>query len=214
MECTACGSKMRDEARVCLSCGEVVRKKVAPADRLEVAPAGVPHWIALDTSPRREVVLGAGRPARALALIFDATVLGLLGWALVAAIGGTSMRVTTEGEYHIDWWVAGPLLAIQTAYFVIFPATKWQGTPGKRLVSLRIVDLDENPINIIQSLVRYVFQQIWLVVGVPLTVLGVSFSPWALFPFVAVIAVGVAFWMLCNNGRSPWDWMAGTKVVE
>ena len=43
MDCSGCGSAMRDDARVCLSCGEVVRRKIAPADRLQAVPAGVPH---------------------------------------------------------------------------------------------------------------------------------------------------------------------------
>ena len=213
MECSACGSKLRDEARVCLACGEVIRKKVAASDRLQVAPAGVPHWIALDTAPRREAVLGAGRPGRGLAFLIDATLLGLLGWAVVSAFG-SNMRVTADGDYSIDWWVALPLLIVQTAYFVVFPATKWQGTPGKRLLSLRIVDMEENPITIFQSISRYVLQQVCLWVGVPLAILAVSFSPWAILPFMAVGAVAVALWMLCANGRSPWDWLAGTKVVE
>lgn len=214
MECPACGSNMRDEARVCLACGEVVRKKVAATDRLEVAPAGVPYWIALESSRQPEVAVGAGRPGRALAFLVDATILGLIGWAVVAAFGETSMSVSPSGEYNIDWVVAAPLFVLQTAYFVVFPATKWQATPGKRLVGLTIVDLDARPITVVQSIARYGLQQGWLLIGVPLTIFGVSFSPWALFPFVAVIAVAVAFWMLCTNGRSPWDWMARTKVVE
>ncbi len=213
MECSACGSKLRDEARVCLSCGEVIRPTVAASDRLQVAPAGVPHWVALDTSPRRDVVLGAGRLGRGLAFLVDATILGLFGWAVVAAFG-SSMRVTSDGQYHIDWWITLPLLVVQTGYFVVFPATRWQGTPGKRLVGLQIVDMDENPITIFQSISRYVLQQVCLWVGIPITIFAVSFSPFAILPFMAVGAVAVALWMLCANGRSPWDWLAGTKVVE
>ena len=215
MECPGCGSDLRDGARACLSCGEVVRRKVAPADRLVAVPAGVPAWVALEATPSGEVNFGAARLARILALLVDAVILGIAGWLLSTALGRTPLEISTDGEYAADWRVLIPALVAQAAYYIVFPATKWLGTPGKRLLGLRIVDMDDRPISIFQSVMRFAFQQLWLWVGVPLAVYAVTFSPWAaIFPFVACVAVAVAFWMICANGRSPWDWMAGTKVVD
>lgn len=216
MECPACGSSMRDDQRICLACGEMVKKRVAASDRLQAAPAGVPHWIAFEgRTPDQPSVYGAGRPGRLLALIIDLVILGAAAFAISLVAGAQTVTLVPEAVPALDWWVLGPLLAVQTAYYVVFPASKWQATPGKRLLGMRIVNMDNEPISIFQSVMRFLFQQAWLFVGVPLTLIGVSHSPWAaILPFAAVIATAVAFWMLCANGRSPWDWMAGTRVVD
>jgi len=215
MECPSCGLQVREEARACLSCGEILRKKVAPTERIQ-AVAGVPTWFALDTSRTPESVYGAGRLERILALFIDSLIVGLAMLLLIVALGGgtLSFEVNLGGESTADWRFI-PVLALQAAYYIIFPATRWSATPGKKLLGLRIVDMDEQPISFFQSLVRVFFQQFWLWVGIPLALVGVSHSPWAgLIPCLAVIAVAVALWMLCANGRSPWDYMAGTKVVD
>jgi uncharacterized RDD family membrane protein YckC len=215
MSCPSCGSTLRDDARICLACGEVIRARVAAGERLAPAAAGVPAWIAFEDRPREEVVYGAGRPARVLAAIIDGLILGGFGWAVTVLSGTAAVDADLHGNVTVHWWVLAPILVVQALYYSAFPASALQGTPGKKLLGLRITDLDDQRLTIFQSALRYVFQKSWLLVVIPLTFIGVSNSPYAaLLPLVAVIAMGVAFWMLCANGRSPWDWMAGTKVVE
>jgi len=67
MNCPACGSNLRDEARACLACGELIRRNVTPTDRLEAAPVGVPTWFAFEGRNPEETLYGAGRLARILA---------------------------------------------------------------------------------------------------------------------------------------------------
>ncbi len=211
---------MRDGARICLSCGEMVRTPVATGDRLAPAAAGVPSWIAFEPRhPNALTLYPAGRLQRIVAALVDGLVISVVAWIVGLALGEAVATVETRGglevEYAVNWRALVPLLVFQCAYYVAFPATSLQGTPGKKLLGLRITTLEEGQLNIFQSAMRFVFQQAWLIVGVPLTLVGVSNSPWAgLFPFLAVIATGVAFWVLCGNGRSPWDWMASTRVVE
>lgn len=215
MRCKACGSNLRDGARICLACGEMVKGKVAAGDRLEAAPAGVPSWIALKAPANAEVSFGAGRLQRLLAYVADSLILGGAGWLLALPFGGLDVAVTSEGRVEgVDLRLLVPLLVVQCGYFILFAASQWQGTPGKRLMGLRITTLEDGPLTIFSSVGRFLYQQLWLLVGFPLTLYAVSFSPWAIFPFVACIATAVAVWILCGNGRSPWDWMAGTKVVE
>jgi uncharacterized RDD family membrane protein YckC len=214
VNCATCGTQLRADAGICLACGEVVRRKLGPAERVQTAPAGVPAWIAFERRASEETHLGAGRIERLMAALVDAVLMGLVVAVLSAFLGRPEVEVS-DRSYSAPWLLLLPFLAVEAAYYVTFPATRWRGTPGKRLLGLQITDLDGQQITIFQSAMRFVFQQAWLWVGVPLTLIGASNSPWAgIVPFAAVIAVVVAFWMLCANGRSPWDWMAGTKVVD
>jgi uncharacterized RDD family membrane protein YckC len=215
MHCPACGSNLRDEARACLACGELIRRKVTPTDRLEAAPIGVPTWFAFEGRKPDETLYGAGRLARIFAAVVDGIILSIVVSFITFLAGPTFEANLDSREFTIHWPVFIAVTALQAAYYIAFPATRWQGTPGKKLLGLRILDLDDRPIGVLQSAMRFVFQQLWFWVGIPLAVVAVSFSPWgAIFPLLAVLAVAVAFWMLCNNGRSPWDYMAGTKVVD
>jgi uncharacterized RDD family membrane protein YckC len=92
----------------------------------------------------------------------------------------------------------------QVAYHVVFPVTRWQGTPGKKLLGLRITGLDGERINICQSFMRHLGFSVfwWLMV------------PLMLFIGVLVLAVPIAALWLMGDGRSPWDSMAGTRVVD
>jgi uncharacterized RDD family membrane protein YckC len=197
---------MREEARVCLACGEVVRKKVAVNERLMAAPAGVPSWIALDVpSEPEELFYPASRIQRIFAVAVDSLLLGLATFAVTRVVGSDAAEIGDGGKVTFHWGVLIALLAVNAVYLIIFPATKWQGTPGKKLLGIRIVNLENEPISLPQSVLRWACQQVIFSVVIPLAMLV------ALFGF---IAVPVARLILCGDGRSPWDAMAGTKVVE
>jgi len=218
MNCPACSASIPASGRICLSCGEVVRAKVPRAERLVGAPAGVPGWIGFDPRPAEPIVYPAARLSRLFAVLVDILILGALAWSLEHLLGGPAATFhqrpdgTLEHVFHFRTLI--PLAVVQAAYWIVFPATSWHGTPGKRFLGLEILTVDDESISVFQSAIRFFFQQVWLWVGLPLAVYGASNSPWAIFPFIGVIAAGVAFWVLCGDGRSPWDWMAGTKVVD
>lgn len=206
MECSACGSSMRNEARVCLACGEIVRKKVAASDRLTAVPAGVPHWIAFDAPPAGQALFyPASRIQRTFAVLVDVVILGLVGYLFGAATGGEPARLNANGTVSYDLWLLIPLLAFNALYAIVFPATAWQGTPGKKLIGLRIVTPEHEQISIFQSTARW---------GCQLVCFGVVFPLAAMVALVGCIAVPIAFLILMGNGRSPWDAMAGTQVVD
>ncbi len=206
MECSGRGSTMRDDARVCLSCGEIVRAKVAPGDRLTAAPAGVPAWIAFD-APRQVEPFSypASRLQRIFAVLIDTVVLGVAGLLVAALLGEQTATVSGTGGVSVHWSVLLPLLAMNAAYTIIFPATRWQGTPGKRLLGLRIVNLEHEPISLPQSIGRWACQQVIFGLVIPLAMM---------VALLGCIAVPIAILILCGDGRSPWDRMAGTMVVD
>ena len=210
MECPACGSAMRDEQRICLECGEMVKKRVAPADRIQAVPAGVPSWIAFDPKAQPRIDLPASRLSRVIAAIVDGLVISVLGtiaFALFASEPNYEFDPTKGPSFSdlgIPIWLLVSVLAAQVAYHVVFPVTRWQGTPGKKLLGLRITGLDGERINIFQSFMRHLGFSVfwWLMV------------PLMLFIGVLVIAVPIAALWLMGDGRSPWDSMAGTRVVD
>lgn len=205
MNCPACGSSLREDARICLSCGEVVRAKVAPADRLQTAPAGVPSWIAFDAPVGQQPLsYPASRLQRIFAAAADSFVLGLATFLLATALGRSSVAVSETGEWTVDWPFLVAVLAVNAAYMIVFPATRWQGTPGKKLLGLRIVDLEHRPISLPQSIGRWACQQTIFLVVIPLAMM---------VALLGCIAVPIAILILCGDGRSPWDRMAGTMVV-
>lgn len=205
MTCPACGSNLRDDARICLSCGEMLRPKVAPAERLQAAPAGVPSWIAFDAPAGAEPLsYPASRLQRIFAAAADSFVLGLATFLLSLAFGRTTVAVNEGGGWTVDWPFLVAVLAVNAAYAIVFPATRWQGTPGKKLLGLRIVDLEHRPTSLPQSIGRWACQQTIFLVVIPLAMM---------VALLGCIAVPIAILILCGDGRSPWDRMAGTMVV-
>ncbi|MBK8559651.1 RDD family protein [Candidatus Amarobacter glycogenicus] len=133
MECGECGSSIRDEARVCLSCGEIVRRRVAAADRLQAIPAGVPHWIAFDDPRGAEVgFYGASRVQRILAGLIDALILGAIAFALSFVVGREAATLNSDGTVTFDCARIVPFVALGAIYHIAFPASAWQATPGKK----------------------------------------------------------------------------------
>ena len=107
MTCPSCGSNLRDDARICLSCGEMVRAKVAPAERMQTAPAGVPSWIALDAQANgRPVSYPASRLQRIVAAGVDAVVIAI-PLVLLGLASGQSVAAVDEshGSRHCRPWI-------------------------------------------------------------------------------------------------------------
>jgi uncharacterized RDD family membrane protein YckC len=49
-------------------------------------------------------------------------------------------------------------LAASTLYFIVMPSTPWQGTVGKKLLNLRIVDSQGGAISLGTSMLRFLGQ--------------------------------------------------------
>lgn len=221
MTCPSCGSNLRDGARMCLECGEVIRAKVASGERLVAAPvAGVPSWMALDGQAAQGVDMAAGRAPRFFAFALDAMIVGMVLVPLYLMFSG--QFITTSGsengkiEVDIPAWIG--VWVIQAMYAIVLPTTKMQATPGKKLVGLRIVDGSGQPPNIAQSAIRAVTQALFFG-GIPLLALGMLLGA-GVFPHLLIylvllpITVPIALIVLVGGGSSPWDAVAGTRVLE
>lgn len=209
MTCPNCGSKLRDEARVCLECGEVVRAKVAASARL--APesvAGVPGWMAFEGRKPAEVQIGAGRVPRFFAYALDSVILGMVIIPVYLALSGQTLELILrpDGTFDLNWPAWAAVWAIQAAYWVVLTSSKLQGTLGKKMVGLRVVSGDSfDPVGLPQSIIRFGVQLLFLGIALPLTVLVVPF---------AIVAVPIALVIIVGGGSSPWDSVAGTRVIE
>jgi uncharacterized RDD family membrane protein YckC len=220
MECPECDAPVRDGGRFCMSCGAVLM------DLRPVAAMVMPErWVAAHSDrPGKQPTLHdhylgtASRIPRLIAWIIDSLLVGGVTFFLIAVFGLeiVSLEVSDDpyfgGEAYylkINWdvWIA--VSVFQAAYFIVFPATHWMATPGKRMFALRVTDASGDRIGLVQSTWRYACQ--WFVLGVicPIALVLVPFG-------LGLIAVPVALWMVLasNHEQSPWDMLAGTRVLE
>ncbi len=209
MNCPACGSSLREEARMCLECGEVVRARLSASARLvPAAVAGVPGWIALDGAEPEPIQIGAGRVPRFFAYALDSIILGILVVPLYLAISGQSLdiRLSQNGTYSVDWLAWAVVWAIQAVYWVVLTASSLQGTLGKKMAGLRVVSgTSFDRITLPQSITRFAVQLVFLGVALPLACLVVPLAP---------IPIAIALVIIVGGGSSPWDAVAGTRVIE
>lgn len=221
MTCPNCGSNVRDGARMCLECGEVLRARVATGDRLVAAPvAGVPSWIAFDGETARSVDMPAGRAPRFFAYGLDCIIVGMVLVPLYLMLSREFITTSGTGDGRIDVdipaWIG--IWVVQALYAIVFPATSLQATPGKKLVGLRIVNAYGDRPAIGQTAVRAVVQALFFG-GIPLLALGMLLGA-GVFPHLLVLAlllpitIPIALIVIVGGGSSPWDAVAGTRVLE
>jgi len=206
---------------MCLECGEVIRARVASGERLVAAPiAGVPSWMALEGQVATGVDMPAGRAPRFFAYALDCIIVGMVlvplylmfSGELIATSGSENGKIDVDIPAWIGVWV------IQALYAIVFPASKLGATPGKKLVGLRIVDASGERPNIGQSAVRAVAQALFFG-GIPLLALGMLLGA-GILPHLLVLAIlfpitmPIALFILVGGGSSPWDAVAGTRVLE
>jgi uncharacterized RDD family membrane protein YckC len=122
----------------------------------------------------------ADAPNRAVALALDTIVIGLIGIAVAATLGRALGGVVTDrtlatsgGDLSAGPFilVAVAVLALSLAYFAVC-WTRWQATPGMRLLGLAILDdSGAYPLPVRHAVIR------WLLVGIPATI--VTLPVWA-----------------------------------
>ena len=93
--------------------------------------------------------VGVGR--RAVAIIIDTILLGIVGWALSLVMGGTS----TEGVgFNLATGPSLILFAIGFAYYIVMEATSG-ATLGKKAMGIKVVKADGGgPISWGESIIR------------------------------------------------------------
>jgi uncharacterized RDD family membrane protein YckC len=141
----------------------------------------------------------AGPARRAAAALIDAFVVGalmLLVMALarfpaVADLLATLPPVPLPVEAGFFTPFAVPFLGA-LAYFVVFPATRMQATPGKSAVGVRIATVGGDRIGFLRSLVRYL----------------------ASLVSIAIVFLGYLPMIWTRKRRALHDYVAGTVVVD
>jgi uncharacterized RDD family membrane protein YckC len=149
----------------------------------------------------------ADAPNRAVALVLDIILIGLIGLAVAATLGRALGGVTTDRTLVASGGdlSAGPfilvvvaVLAIGLAYFVVC-WTRWRATPGMRLLGLAILDEGGDvPLAPRQAIVR------WLFVGIPATLATLPIWAPSLFSMLlAIVAAIVLVGLLVTIGQDP-----------
>ncbi|WP_026181493.1 RDD family protein [Thioalkalivibrio sp. ALJ7] len=156
MFCTQCGQENPPNAQFCSACG--ARMGAAPQ-----APAAATSVTGessgLGTVP--DEVRYAGFWYRALALLIDwvlVTILALvivmpLAFIMGASMAGSSDMHTIEAAGQGLGNLLG--IIISWLYYTIFESSEWQATPGKRMLGLRVTDLDGQRIGFGRANARY-----------------------------------------------------------
>ena len=84
----------------------------------------------------------AGRPERFFAYLIDTVILAVPGAVVVAAMKGADSAII--GVFLISFF-----------YYTYFNASRWQATPGKRLLTLYIAHTDHRPLTMRDAAERF-----------------------------------------------------------
>lgn len=188
---------------------------------------------------------------RFLARFIDGIIIGVAGCIitfpiLFIAAGGSAFVESMDPESgelaSVIPQLIGNLLSLAVgAFYYIWMTGKYGATLGKMACSLRVVDVEGNPVTYMRSFGRWAGDQILsnfiymffligaIVLAIALTVGLGSFSPErmetmggvAVFAIMASIFVGLAIgsfpWWMCafdEEKRTLYDRLAGTRVVK
>lgn len=164
---------------------------------------------------------------RIAAYLVDVTVLMILvqaaQWGLLALTGGFPYRQLDQmnNGWLIYGWVLLTVSLPIWLYFIIGERSSWQGTPGKRLLGLRVVSEGDAPVQLGQAVTRTLLKL------VPWEIYHLAFMlPVPLFndpnpafrPGFLVGAMVMALYLLVLL-RTPWrqsihDLVARTAVIR
>jgi len=154
--CSRCGKPLPDGATSCPSCGATVQATGA-------APAGVPAGgeVPASGTPATDAPARyAGFWRRFWAFIVDGFILGVVMmpfgiglWGTIAAIGqagGDEMETIAQiiAASMMAWMLR---MLASLLYGALFESSAWQATPGKKLLGLRVTDLEGRRISFLRA---------------------------------------------------------------
>jgi uncharacterized RDD family membrane protein YckC len=207
MTCTSCGANLRDDARICLNCGEIMRVASSePAVAVDARSLGIPVWLGPGQSRDSGSSIRSGRFPRLMAAFIDLVIINVISAPVFLLFFGDRVEAAARsGSFEPDWTLWAVNIGLIALYLVIFPLTPLRGTPGKRLLGMRVVDSEGQPLDFGLAFMRSFWQIFFLTIAFPLA---------AIFALFGVVAVIIAFVFLIGDGGSPWDSIAGTRVVD
>lgn len=185
MNCPKCGMEVPHDAESCQACGEALADS---AEQYANETAG-------GNIPAPKSIVYAGFWFRAVAYFLDTSTLGFV-------LGGIVLRPILlknhVGPSFQDAWkfytgdspqATALLLLIQLAswlYFAAFESSRWQATPGKKVLGLRVTDLEGKRLSFIRASGRYFGKIIsWLLLGLGFVLAGFTEKKQALHDMLA-----------------------------
>ncbi len=185
MNCPKCGLEVPPGAESCQACGESLAGSAE--ERGDKNPAG--------NIPARKLIVYAGFWFRAAAYFLDTSTLGFV-------LGGIVLRPILlknhVGPSVQDAWkfytgdspqATALLLLIQLVswlYFAAFESSPWQATPGKKVLGLRVTNLEGKRLSFIRASGRYFGKIIsWLLFGIGFALAGFTQKKQALHDMLA-----------------------------
>ena len=166
MFCSKCGNALAAGSTFCQNCGTPVASPVAPVAGVPANPAFAapftppvaapgapgtvsPHWLPAPTY--------AGFWLRFVAVILDGLILGVvtsaLSFPIIGLTGlGAAIRGIHPGREPDPAFIAAILAAVplliavgvltKWLYYAYCESSEWQATPGKKVLNLRVTDLN------------------------------------------------------------------------
>ncbi|MGH2354883.1 MAG: RDD family protein [Chloroflexota bacterium] len=132
---------------------------------------------------------------RYVAAIIDNVLAFMVPWAAGDALLGTGVGSLLT------------LFVLSPAYFAVFEASPWQGTPGKRLLGLAVADMRGRRLSWKRAAARSYLRTIYLSIGVFAQAFGVSWSvSGGLNILAGLVIIGTP------HNQAPHDLLAGALV--
>lgn len=120
MNCDSCGGPWSPGLLICPQCGH--RRRMHVASAAVAAPQAAPGFVRPVAPIATIEPAGLGRRAGAFCIDFV---------VLLPAVAVSQSIVPLFGGLAV-WWL----------YFALFETSRWQGTPGKRMLGLKVTDVN------------------------------------------------------------------------
>ena len=102
-----------------------------------------------------------------------------------------------------------PSVVFPLLYFIFFESSQLQGTIGKRLLGLKVVKSNLEPLGVIDCILRTICFMVYQAVIV-IAVVGISMS----IPFAAFILVGAYAYSFSKEPATLYDRLTNTRVIK
>lgn len=178
LSCEKCGSPLPEGSSFCAQCGRSLTvADLGPVRVPETVtaeePVSTPQFETLreeasqasQAAPRTEFIY-AGFWLRGAAFLIDTFILSFL-FTLIISASPTPLMVVHEesvlpGVQIPEVTLAGfvVLFVLMWLYYGLFEASKWQATPGKRMLRLYVTDLNGRPVTFGRASIRYLGRKI------------------------------------------------------
>lgn len=166
MYCGKCGAEIADGAEKCDACGEQATRA---AERVDSHGAG-------SANPTKRIAY-AGFWLRAVAFAFDLVIITLAAFPILWKLIEENIGSQPSAHEYIAFYSSGTRQAIAFQlllqlicwlYFAAFESSRWQATPGKRILGLYVTDLNGQRISFARATGRYIgkaLEQLTLFIG-------------------------------------------------